>query len=144
MARHQVARLSDMPPGSRRRVTVKGQTVALFNVKGEFFAVLDRCPHAGASLCDGRLTGLMSADGPGEYRHSREGEILRCPWHGWEFDLRTGKSCAEPTKLWIRNFDVALEPAGGEAGDLPEKPAEPLAATTFPVSVEDAWIVIEA
>lgn len=142
MARHQVARLSDIPPGARKRVTVKGQAVAVFNVKGELFAVLDRCPHAGASLCEGRLTGLMSADGPGEYRLSREGEILRCPWHGWEFDLRTGKSCAEPTKLWIRNFDVALEPAGG--GDaLPEKPAE-LEATTFPVSVEDSWIVIEA
>jgi nitrite reductase/ring-hydroxylating ferredoxin subunit len=148
MARHIVAPLAEVPPGSRKLVQVKGRDVALFNVKGELFAVLDRCPHAGASLCHGRLTGLMSAGGPGSYEHSRDGEILRCPWHGWEFDLRTGKSCAEPNKLWIKNFEVGLaapEELDGEVRTAPsEAPPETLTATTFPVSVEDKWIVIEA
>lgn len=149
MARHVVAPLADVPPGSRKLVQVKGRDVAIFNVKGELFAVLDRCPHAGASLCLGRLTGLMSATGPGQYEHSRDGEILRCPWHGWEFDLRTGKSCAEPDKLWIRNFEVSVaDPDALEDGDVctaaPEVAPETLTATTFPVSVEDKWIVIEA
>ena len=142
MARHVVARLADVPPGSRRLVSVKGRDVALFNVKGELFAVLDRCPHAGASLCKGRLTGLMDAPAPGEYKLTREGEILRCPWHGWEFDLRTGKSCAEPDRLWIRNYEVSV---AGADGDRPatDDPRD-LVATTFPVAVEDSWIVIDA
>lgn len=145
MAKHAVARVGELPPGSRRLVTIKGRDIALFNVDGEFFAVLDRCPHAGASLCQGKLTGLMSAEGPGEYRYTREGEILRCPWHGWEFDLRTGKSCAEPNRLWIRNFEVSVA-----AGDtLTEErtagqPSEQLVATTFPVAIEDSWVVIDA
>jgi nitrite reductase/ring-hydroxylating ferredoxin subunit len=151
VARHVVAPLAEVPPGSRKLVQVKGRNVALFNVKGELFAVLDRCPHAGASLCAGRLTGLMSAPEPGRYEHTRNGEILRCPWHGWEFDLRTGKSCAEPNKLWIKNFPVGVAaPEELEDGELrtapPEVEAAPetLTATTFPVSVEDKWIVIEA
>ena len=147
MARHIVARLADVPPGTRKLVSVKGRDVALFNVMGELFAVLDRCPHAGASLCKGRLTGLMDAAMPGDYRLTREGEILRCPWHGWEFDLRTGKSCAEPDRLWIRNFDVSVTDAGSDTAidDQPaaEEPRE-LVATTFPVDVEDSWIVIDA
>ncbi|MDB5688757.1 MAG: Ferredoxin subunit of nitrite reductase and ring-hydroxylating dioxygenase [Sphingomonas bacterium] len=149
MARHVVAALAEVPPGSRKLVQVKGRDVALFNVAGELFAVLDRCPHAGASLCRGGLTGLMSATGPGQYELSREGEILRCPWHGWEFDLRTGKSCAEPNKLWIKNFEVSVaEPDGLDDGEVralaPEAAPETLVATTFPVSVDDKWIVIEA
>ena len=149
MARHFVARVADVPPGERRLVTLKGRAVALFNVRGEYFAVLDRCPHAGASLCQGRLTGLMTAAGPGQYDHSRDGEILRCPWHGWEFDLRTGKSCAEPDKLWIKNFDVTVARADEAEGDTlaVERPADApatLTATTFPVEIDDDWIVIEA
>jgi nitrite reductase/ring-hydroxylating ferredoxin subunit len=141
MARHAVAPLAEVPPGSRKLVQVKGRDVALFNVKGELFAILDRCPHAGAS----RLTGLMSATGPGQYEHSRDGEILRCPWHGWEFDLRTGKSCAEPNKLWIKNFEVGLAaPDELAEGDTVVAAPETLTATTFQVTVEDKWIVIEA
>jgi nitrite reductase/ring-hydroxylating ferredoxin subunit len=149
MARHLVARVAEVPPGTRKLVTIKGRAIALFNVRGEYFAVLDRCPHAGASLCHGRLTGLMSAAGPGEYSHSRDGEILRCPWHGWEFDLRTGKSCAEPDKLWIRNFDVSVARSEDLDADTlqaerPDDAPVSLTATTFPVEIDDDWIVIEA
>jgi 3-phenylpropionate/trans-cinnamate dioxygenase ferredoxin subunit len=149
VARHVVARVAEVPPGSRKLVTIKNREIALFNVAGEYFAVLDRCPHAGASLCKGKLTGMMAAAGPGEYRYSREGEILRCPWHGWEFDLRTGKSCAEPNRLWIRNFDVTTARSDEIDGELavaeaPVSAPEQLTATTFPVAVEEDWIVIEA
>ena len=134
MAAHAVCRLDELPPGGRKRVEVNGRAVALFNVKGELFAVLDRCPHAGASLYDGQLTGLMGSSGPGNYALTREGEILRCPWHRWEFDLRTGKSCAEPSRLWLKTYEVSVvDPA-----------APDLTATVFPVTVDDHWVVIEA
>ena len=136
MARHAVAPLAEVPPGSRKLVQVKGRDVALFNVKGELFAVLDRCPHAGASLCAGRLTGLMSATGPGQYEHSRDGEILRCPWHQWEFDVRTGRSYCDPRRLRLMQFPIAVE-AGASVVE------GPYVAETFAVTVEDEYIVLD-
>lgn len=57
-----------------------GQSVALFNVKGQLHAIDDRCPHAGASLCTGKL----------------DGHLLTCPAHGLRFDLRTGAMVGNP------------------------------------------------
>ena len=54
----------------------------------EFVGLLNRCPHQGAALCEGPLTGLAQSSDPGE--------IIRCPWHGREFDIRTGQSCCDP------------------------------------------------
>lgn len=69
-----------------------GVSVGVFNVDGECYAIHNQCPHQGAPLVEGQLTGLTTAEGIGEYRYDREGEILRCPWHGWEFDVTDGRS----------------------------------------------------
>ena len=45
-----------------------------------------------------------------QYEHCREGEIIRCPWHGWEFDLRTGQSWFDPRAVRVRRYDVSVEP----------------------------------
>ena len=91
MARHVVAAAREIPEGGRKLVTVRGRPITIFNVKGEYFALYDRCPHEGGSLCRGKVTGLVQSDGPGHYELTRKGEIIRCPWHGWEFDLRHGQ-----------------------------------------------------
>ena len=136
MTRHVVAPASDLPPGSRKRITVAGRTLALFNIGGELFAILDRCPHQGGSLCGGQLIGLLESNEPGEYRYTRPNEILRCPWHGWEFDMRTGKSYCDPDRVRTRTYDVVV--AGGR-----EVVEGPYVAETFPVSVEQDYVVIE-
>ena len=59
MSRHVVAPTSDIPPGSRKLFTVKGRPIAIFNLEGDFFGMLNRCPHQGGSLCDGVVTGLL-------------------------------------------------------------------------------------
>src|SRR5436305_3156828 len=92
MPKHVVAAAADIPPGHRKLVDVNGRAVVVFNLGGEFFALNNRCPHKGGSLCDGKQTGLVQSSEPGEYRYSRRGEIIRCPWHSWEFDIRTGQS----------------------------------------------------
>ncbi|MGA9864931.1 MAG: Rieske (2Fe-2S) protein, partial [Acetobacteraceae bacterium] len=104
MSKHVVAKVSEVPPGGRKLVTVRGRPIAIFNLAGTFFGLLNRCPHQGGPLCDGLLTGLIEADEPGEYRYSRPGEIIRCPWHGWEFDIRTGQSWCDPSKVQVRNY----------------------------------------
>ena len=112
MARHIVATVDEIAPGQRKLVSVDGRDIGIFNVGGEFFAVANRCPHEGASLCKGRVVGLVEVQRAGSYQFSRRGEIVRCPWHGWEFDLRTGKSFCDPRRTKVRGYDLKVEPGG--------------------------------
>lgn len=136
MTKHVVAAADEIPIGGRKLVEIKGRPIAVFNVKGEYFALYDKCPHEGGSLCQGKLTSLVDSSGPGDYRVSREGEIVRCPWHGWEFDVRTGKSYCDPVRLRVRNYAVTVEPGRR----LVEGPYQ---AETFPVSVEGEYLVVD-
>ena len=135
--KHVVAAVSDIPPGGRKLVSADGRAIVVFNLGGEFFALSNRCPHRGGPLCRGYLTGLVLSDEPGEYSYIRRGEIIRCPWHSWEFDIRTGKSWCDPNRIRARQYPVSVEP--GTA--LVEGP---YVAETFPVSVENAYVVVEA
>ena len=92
MVRHVIAPVDELPPGTRKFLDIDGRPIAIFNIKGEFFGLLNRCPHQGAALCEGPLIGLAQSSDPGEIEYTKLGEIIRCPWHGWEFDIRTGQS----------------------------------------------------
>ena len=104
MAKHVVAAVSDIPPGTRKLAQVNGRAIVVFNLGGEFFALNNRCPHRGGSLCHGVQTGLVEASEPGRYRYSRKGEMIKCPWHGWEFDVRTGQSWCDPARVRVRQL----------------------------------------
>jgi 3-phenylpropionate/trans-cinnamate dioxygenase ferredoxin subunit len=136
VTKHVVSKAEDIPAGARKLVEVAGRAIVIFNSAGEFFALLNRCPHQGGSLCLGKLTGLVESSTPGEYRYSRPGEIIRCPWHGWEFDIRTGKSWCDPRRIRVKNYQVEVE----SGARLVEGP---YVAETFPVSVENDYIVVE-
>ena len=136
MTRHVVARAADLMPGTRKLVTVEGRGIVVLNIKGELFALSNTCPHRGASLCNGLLTGLVRSTKPGEYQYERAGEILRCPWHQWEFDVRTGRSYCDPRRLRLMQFPIAIE-AGASVVE------GPYVAETFAVTVEDDYIVLE-
>jgi 3-phenylpropionate/trans-cinnamate dioxygenase ferredoxin subunit len=128
MADHVVARVQDIPPGARKVVEVAGRSIGVFNVDGRFYALRNRCPHQGGPLCEGFLIGALSSTGPGEYEH-RPGDVhVRCPWHGWEFDLRTGASWFDPQRTRVARYDVSVQPG----------PAE-----TYPVSVRDELVVVQ-
>jgi len=55
MTRHVVAPVDELPPGSRKFLTIDERPIAIFNIKGEYFALANTCPHEGASLCKGKL-----------------------------------------------------------------------------------------
>jgi nitrite reductase/ring-hydroxylating ferredoxin subunit len=162
MARHVIALASELPVGARKRVMLEGKPVLVLNIKGELFALSDTCPHRGASLAEGILTGHVVATEPGTYVYSREGEILRCPWHAWEFDVRTGRSWCDPKHIRLMQHTVSVELGASllergcvSASEAPvkergcvsasEAPLRegPYQATTFPVRVENAYIVID-
>jgi 3-phenylpropionate/trans-cinnamate dioxygenase ferredoxin subunit len=136
MPRHVVAKAQELPPGTRKLVHVAGRDIVILNINGELFALSDKCPHKGGSLSRGKLTGLVVASEPGRYQYSRLGEILRCPWHGWEFDVRSGRSWCDPARLRLMNYTVSVERGG-------ELVAGPYVAETFPVTLEEDYIVIE-
>ncbi len=106
--RWAVGRASELAPGERRLVEVKGHSVGLFNVNGEIIAALNLCPHELAPVCRGRVGGTTLPSPPGEYRWGRQGEILACPWHGWEFDLLTGRALADE-RVRLRRYPVSVE-----------------------------------
>src|SRR5262245_12154025 len=107
--RVDVGAVHELPPGSATVVTAGGRRVGVFNVKGRYYALLDRCPHAGAPLCSGKVTGMPVASAPGRPREwIRDGEILRCPWHGWEFVISTGETVTRPA-VRVKTFAVHVE-----------------------------------
>lgn len=136
MNRHVVARADEISVGDRKTVTVKGREIVIFNVKGEFYAMLNKCPHLGASLAHGVCVGLVRSSEAGQYSYTREGEFVRCPWHGWEFDIKTGQSYCDPKSTWVKQYDIKVE-----EGDTIVK--GPLQATAFEVIVEDQYLVVE-
>jgi 3-phenylpropionate/trans-cinnamate dioxygenase ferredoxin subunit len=137
MAKHVVAPVAELPPGSRRLIQAGERRIVVFNVAGEFFALNDRCPHGGGSLACGVLTGLVESEAPGRYSYSRKGEILRCPWHAWEFDIRTGRSVCDPRRMKVRQWPARVE-SGAELTQ------DGYVAETFAVTVEGEYVVVEA
>jgi nitrite reductase (NADH) small subunit len=78
-------------------------------VDDEFFAVRNKCPHRGAPLCEGTVGGTFLTSRPNEYVFGMENRVLRCPWHGWEFDLRTGRSLFQPDEVRVKTYRVTVE-----------------------------------
>jgi 3-phenylpropionate/trans-cinnamate dioxygenase ferredoxin subunit len=106
--RYQVCPIDELPDGARRLITAGGRSIGVFNSGGRYYALLNRCPHGGAPLCLGTVSGMSRADRPGlDVDWGRDGEILRCPWHGWEFELATGKTVTAPT-LRVKSFPVTV------------------------------------
>jgi nitrite reductase (NADH) small subunit len=98
-----------------RKITIRdvdGTSVGIFRDGEEFSAMLNICPHRAAPVCQGLMGGTMLPSGPGEFVYGMEGLVLRCPWHGWEFDVRNGESVGPVDK---RNLTMlAIEVEGGD------------------------------
>jgi nitrite reductase/ring-hydroxylating ferredoxin subunit len=147
MTKYIVATIDEIAPGGRKIVEVAGRSIGLFNIGGQFFALRNSCPHQGGPLCSGRLTGFISARVPGEYSYTRQGEMLRCPWHGWEFDIKTGQSWFDPAQMRVRSYQVTVEQID-PALVTPEPPAPglqagPYVAESYAVTVEQRYVLVE-
>lgn len=104
---HFVTAASELTDGDRAVIEVRGRELAVFNVDGEFHAVGSHCPHMGGPCSEGLLSGLFSYGVDGDLKLEREGEIISCPWHGWEFDVLTGEHLGG-TKRRLPTYDVEL------------------------------------
>jgi nitrite reductase (NADH) small subunit len=100
--------LAELPPGTSTTVKAFGTTVAVFNVEGQVFALSNHCPHHGGPLCHGRISGAVLPSQPYEYRYGREGRVLTCPWHGWEFDIESGRTIFDPA-VRVKIYEARIE-----------------------------------
>lgn len=88
----RVASVDDIPPGTGQELTAADRVVALFHVDGDFYALDGICPHAGGPLGEGTLNGT----------------VVTCPWHGWQFDVSSGRHRLNPN-LCHTSFAVKVE-----------------------------------
>ncbi len=103
-----VCAAEDLEPGRMVRVHA-GTTpvVVIRTADGALHGLLDRCIHQGGPLSRGKLQSAVTGDHPGDYRESGV-TILKCPWHGFEFDVATGCSVFDPRRR-VRRFTVREE-----------------------------------
>ena len=104
-----VEEVAEFPEGERRIIEVNGREIGVFNLKGKFYALLNVCLHQSGPMLKGTITGTLIA---GENtiwmpQWIKEGEILRCPWHFLEFDIRTGDCLGYPGRR-IRFYEVRV------------------------------------
>lgn len=88
----KVAKLDELIPGQAKTVTLNGREIALFNVEGEIFATDNTCLHMGGPLGEGDLASA----------------VVTCPWHGWEYNVKTGEALTAPGE-YIQKFEVRVQ-----------------------------------
>lgn len=155
---HRVCSTAELPAGERKIVEISGKSIGVFNVNGEYHAIRNACPHQNAPLCLGRVSGTTLPSPAGEYHYGREGEIIRCPWHGWEFDLTTGQSVFNPHRCRVKSYPVSVEHENESAihenesastessnvalAQVQDKGEKDPAVDHFTVTVEGDWVVL--
>lgn len=89
----EVAKANELEPGQGKLVEVDGKEIALFNCDGIYYAIDNECTHVGGPLCEGEL----------------EGERVTCPWHGAEFNIKTGEVLALPAEESVKCYKVKVD-----------------------------------
>lgn len=113
MGRHRVCRLDDLAVGRLTPAALGRGKILLSRLPtGEVRAFASRCPHQGADLEHGCIAGYSDGERPNEIAVVRPGEIIRCPWHGFEFCLLSGQPTvadAGHRRLRLRMYDVEID-----------------------------------
>lgn len=87
-----VAKSKDIPANTGLAVEAHGRTIALYKVDGQVYAIAGLCPHAGGPIAEVSLNGCLAM----------------CPWHGWEFNVKTG-ICDFNSDITTKTFPVKEE-----------------------------------
>jgi len=91
--RIKIAGTQDVPPGKAAAFDVEGRRIALFNIEGSYYAIDDTCTHEGGPLCEGEVRGFK----------------VTCPWHGADFDLKSGEALCAPAFEKVQSYKVVVE-----------------------------------
>lgn len=113
MTGYVVTQVDDLSAGERIIVELEGKEIAVFRKDGEYHAYLNWCPHQAGPICEGQLTGTQRASYDRnslelDTQWTNKGEILNCPWHGWEFDITSGE-CLSRAEIKLPTYPVKVE-----------------------------------
>lgn len=106
--KYEVAEVGEIEVGSCKIVTVNGRSIGIYNDGKKYYAIRNVCPHEQAELCKGTFSGTTMPSKPHEYIYGMEGEVLLCPWHGWEFNINNGECIGDP-KYKVKTYEVSVE-----------------------------------
>lgn len=98
----------ELQEGERRLLEVDGVEIGLIRAEGTCYAFRNSCPHQGVPMLYGSVVGTMLPSEPQEYVYGLHNEIIRCPLHGWEFNLKTGKALFSP-QVSIKMYNAKEE-----------------------------------
>lgn len=102
-----VCDVDDLSPGEMMPAKLGPLPVVVIRSQdGSLHAMINSCLHHGARLSEGVLLSRVVGDGPGVYREEVDAEVLRCPWHGYQYDIRTGCTLFDSTRR-IQTFKVS-------------------------------------
>ena len=100
-----VATQDEIGHGQSKLVTIGPLEIGIFRLRDGYVAWRNVCPHAGAPVCYGRIEGTMLPSDVHTYDLDEDALVLRCPWHGWEYDLQTGEHLTDRT-IRLRGYPV--------------------------------------
>lgn len=106
-----ICRVGEVRAGTPHMATIRNLSVGVFRIGDSFYALLNVCPHRGAPLCEGPQCGTTAPVDDARFIYHRENEIVRCAWHGWEFDIKSGAALVDPS-VRARTFPVTVEDGG--------------------------------
>ena len=147
MAEQFVGKASEFKDGDRQIVRIGEHEIGIFKHEGEFFAYSNFCLHQGGPSCEGltiaRVEERLSDDKRSMGLHFTNDMNFVCPWHGWEFDIRTGQSWFDPAKVRVKTYEASVQPGTVLVPPAPGLQPGPYQAETYPVSVEESYLVVE-
>jgi nitrite reductase/ring-hydroxylating ferredoxin subunit len=105
-----VGAIEDFAVGRPQAFTFGRRSVAVVRLAdSEVQAFTNNCPHQGAPLCYGKVTGTMLPSEPGALQYGLRDQVIRCPLHGWEFHVRTGESLFGTTRRRLKKYEARIE-----------------------------------
>lgn len=106
--KHTVCRVDEVPRGGMREAMLGKIGIVLVRTEDDcVYALRNICPHAGANMARGSLERVVVGDDVGSYELS-DRYAVRCPWHGWQFDVGTGRCVADPQRTRVRSYSVSV------------------------------------
>lgn len=106
-----IGRAEEVPVGARKIVVIDRLSIGVFHLANGFYAIRNFCPHQGAELCKGTVHGTHRPGPVTAFAPALPGRVLRCPWHGWEFDIVTGKGLYDDRGR-VSIYEVRVNAAG--------------------------------
>lgn len=136
-----VGTVAEFEERAAKVVQLGNKSIGVFRIRDKFYALRNYCPHQGAPLCAGRVLPDLTTPGPGQVEVDEEAWFIACPWHGWEYDVRTGQSYFGAGHAPARSYHVRTEDTAADA--RPARVPGPYTADAYEVVVDDHYVIVD-